>query len=177
MNTETWLCGPPPAKGQKQRYPSRFWFNFKKRYPIEDKKILHMFSGSVDWGDTTDMRSETGAKFVCPYDDLLTLIPSNEYDMVIADPPYTCGFANEWITHPKDLPKPKLILREATKVVKAGGLIFILHVIIVPAYKEFGVTRLALHPILCGPNNAIRVLNVFRKNMEARELTLSLTVP
>jgi hypothetical protein len=84
-------------------------------------------------------------------------------ERVFVNPPYTCGFANEWIEHPKDLPRPKRILHEASRVVKSGGLIAILHVIVIPAYKTAKVERIALHGILCGPNNAIRVLNVFRK--------------
>jgi ubiquinone/menaquinone biosynthesis C-methylase UbiE len=127
-----------------------------------------MFSGSMDWGDTTDMRPESGAQIIAKYDQLP--IKDDVYDMVIADPPYTCGFANEWIEHPKDLPKPKRILFEAARVVKPGGLIAILHVIVIPAYKDAFVERVALHPILCGPNNAIRVLNVFRRKKE-EELT------
>ena len=163
ININMWKTGPPPATGQKQRYPGRFWFNFKKEYPItEQMLVLHMFSGSMDWGDTTDMRPETGADFVAPYNDLP--IDDDIYDLVVADPPYTCGFANEWIEHPKDLPKPKHILLEAARVVKPGGLIAILHVILVPAYKVAGVDRIGLHGILCGPNNAIRLLNVFRKH-------------
>ncbi len=49
------------------------------------------------------------------------------------------------------------------RLTKPGGLIAILHIIIIPAYKEYGVERIALHPVLTGPNNAIRVLNVFRR--------------
>ena len=164
---DCWRTGPPPASGQKQRYPSRFWFNFRKHYPItDDMKVLHMFSGSMDWGDTTDIRPESGAKIVAPYDNLP--IPDDTYDMVIADPPYTCGFANEWITHPKDLPKPKRIQIEAARVTKTGGIIAMLHVIVVGAYKEANVENVAWHGILCGHNNAIRVLNVWRKK-EASE--------
>ena len=160
--TDMWRCGPPPAKGQYQRYPSRFWFYFKKQYPIEDKKILHMFSGSLDWADTTDIRADTGASIVAPYNNLP--IENNTYDLVVADPPYNKGFASEWTTHDDNLPKPKHILLEAARVTKPGGLIAILHIIIIPAYKIAGVERVALHGILTGPNNAIRVLNVFRKN-------------
>ena len=160
VKMDMWKCGPPLATGQKQRYPDRFWFFFKKNYPIPIK-VLHMFSGSIEWGDTTDLRSDSGAKIIAPYNDLP--IPDNTYDLVIADPPYTCGFSNEWTTHPKDLPKPKLILGEAARVVKYGGLIAILHVIVIPAYKIYNVRRIGLHGILCGPNNAIRVLNVFEK--------------
>lgn len=145
-----------------QRYPGRFVYNLKKFYPYDGKRVLTMFSGSSGIGDTTDIRAETGAKYVCPYDDL-SAIPCDTYDMVIADPPYTIGFAQEFVSTLKDVPKPKRILREATRVAKPNGLILILHVIVIPAYKEYRVERIALHPILCGPNNAIRVLNVFRK--------------
>lgn len=169
----SWDTGPPPAKGQFQRYPSRFWYNFKRIYGIPDE-LLHMFSGAMDWGDTTDIRPETGAKFVAPYNKLP--IKDNTYDLVIADPPYNVGFANEWITHKKDLPKPKHILIEAARVTKPGGLIAILHVITIPQHKaafaklgRIGVERIALHSILCGPNNAVRQLNVLRKNEDVQE--------
>jgi len=120
-----------------------------------------MFSGSMDWGDTTDIRAETGAKFVAPYDKLP--IPDNTYDMTIADPPYNVGFSSEWTKHDKDLPKPKRILIEAARVTKPGGIIAILHIILIPAYQEAGVKRIGLHAILAGSNNAIRLLNVFQK--------------
>jgi hypothetical protein len=159
MNTTTWLCGPPPASGQKQRYPSRFELNLKKEYPeILSDATLHMFSGSCDWGTSTDFRSETDADIIAPFDKVPR--PDNFFDHVIADPPYADHYQNEWHG---SLPKPKHILKEATRLVKPDGLILILHIIVIPAYKEFNVERVALHPILCGPNNAIRVLNVFKK--------------
>lgn len=153
-----WKTGPPPATGHKQQYPGRFWLNFKKHYNIENKKILHMFSGSMDWGDTTDIRPESGAQIIAPYNNLP--IADNTYDYVIADPPYNKGFALEW---KHGSPKPKWILQEASRVTKNGGIIAILHIIVIPAYKVANVERIGLHGILCGPNNAIRVLNVFRK--------------
>lgn len=157
---DMWKTGPPPASGQLQRYPGRFWYNFKRYYPIPER-VLHMFSGSVEWGDTTDFRPDSGAKIIAPYDALP--ISDDAYDMVIADPPYTCGFANQWSKHPEHLPKPKRILVEASRITKPNGIIAILHVILIPAYREANVDRIGLHGILCGPNNAIRLLNVFRK--------------
>lgn len=161
INTTTWLCGPPPATGQFQRFPSRFIYNLKNEYDIKDKKILQMFSGSSDLGDTTDIRKESKTNIVAKYDQLP--IKDNVYDIVLADPPYTIGFSQEWISSMKDVPRPKRILKEASRIVKKSGLIMILHIIVIPAYKEFKVERVALHPILCGPNNSIRVLNVFKK--------------
>ena len=159
MNTKTWLCGPPPAKGQYQQYPSRFEFNLKKYYPqVIQPNTLHMFSGAKKWGITTDFRKETGCDYTCAFDQMP--FKSEQFDNVIADPPY----ADHWQGQGHgELPKPKHILREAVKVCKENGLILILHIIIIPAYKELGIRRLALHPILTGPNNAIRVLNVFTK--------------
>ena len=162
IDVTTWLCGNPPSKGQKQRYPSRFLYMLKKFYPLENKKILSMFSGSSEIGDTTDIRKETGAKIVAPYDKLP--IKDKTYDMIIADPPYNSLYADEWKS---DLPKPKRILGEASRIVKNGGLIIILHIIVVPCYKEFGVERVAIHPVLCGSNNAIRVVSIFRKKKQS----------
>lgn len=161
IDTTTWLCTNPPKGKQRQMFPSRFINNLKRIYPYQNKKVLWMFSGAVgEEGDTIDIRPETGATFICSYEH----IPVNDgtYDMVIADPPYNQLFSNEWKT---DLPKPKHILKEAARITKSGGIIGILHCVVVPCYHKegFGVQRIALHPILCGIHNAIRVFNVFEK--------------
>lgn len=172
IDVTPWMVGPPPAKGQYQRYPGRFLhYLIKSKYlggttrPI----ILEMFCGQSLLKDkgfvvfTTDIREDTGCGIVAPYDNLPEWV-TGQFNVVIADPPYNKGFSNEWVTHKKDLPKPKRILREAARAVVPGGYILILHVIIIPAYKSLGVKRVALHPLLTGANNAIRVLNVFQKN-------------
>lgn len=121
-----------------------------------------MFSGSSDFGVTVDYRPDSEAIVVAPFDQIPT--PDRLYDGVLADPPYADHWQGQWHG---ELPKPKHILREAVRLVKPGGLIGILHIIIIPAYAEYDVHRVALHPVLTGPNNAIRVFNVFRKNAAA----------
>jgi hypothetical protein len=117
-----------------------------------------MFSGSsAHTAVTTDIRPETGADIVAPFDAIPC--PDASFSGVLADPPYADHWQGEWHG---DLPKPKHILREAARLTRPGGLIGILHIIVIPAYKEIGVERIALHPVLAGPNNAIRVFNVFR---------------
>lgn len=158
MDSTTWLCGSPPNTGQRQRWPGRFLFNVRRTYPeMVADDALQMFSGASDFGVTTDLRPETGADIVAPFDAIPC--PDHSFGAVLADPPYADHWQGEWHG---DLPKPKHILREAVRLVRPGGLIGILHIIVIPAYKELGVTRVALHPVLAGPNNAIRVFNVFR---------------
>lgn len=159
IQVSTWLCGPPTSHGQFQQYPSRFIYNVKRNYPeMLLPESLHMFSGASDLGVTTDYREETGADIIAPFDNIP--LEDSSVPAVIADPPYADHWQGQWHG---DLPKPKHILREAVRLVKPGGLIGILHIIIIPAYKELGVQRIALHPVLTGPNNAIRVFNVFKK--------------
>lgn len=159
MDTTTWLCGPPPSTGQFQRYPSRFMFNLKRTYPeFVNDTTLHMFSGASEFGITTDFRSDTGADIIADFNSLP--VSDSVFANVLADPPYADHWQGQWHG---GLPKPKHVLGEAARVVVEGGLIGILHIIIIPAYKEFNVERIAIHPVLTGPNNAIRCLNVFRK--------------
>lgn len=143
-----------------QQYPSRFMYNLKRTYGEFD---LTQIQGDdpeniSEFGITTDLNSDK-ADIKSDYQHLPFSDASMEF--VLADPPYADHYANEWHS---ELPKPKHILREAARIVKSGGLIGILHIIIIPAYKELNVERIALHPILTGPNNAIRVFNIFRKN-------------
>lgn len=159
MEVTTWLCGSPPRSGQWQRYPGRFLFNVRRTYPefVQDD-TLHMFAGSCEFGVTTDLRAETGCDIPAPFDAIPR--PDGSFAHVLADPPYADHWQGQWHG---DLPKPKHILREAARLVRPGGLIGILHIIVVPAYQVYGVERVGIHPVLAGPNNAIRVFNVFRK--------------
>lgn len=179
---DVWKTGPPPASGQRQRYPGRFWHNFQRAYPgiiervhgedvvlCEGIKFLHMFSGSMKWGTTTDIRKETGADIIAPYDNLP--IPDESFDVVASDSPYADFFAREW-TSPRNFPIPKRILIEAARVTKPGGLIAILHIIKIRNWKEANVEWIGGHSILCGDNNTVRFLNVFRKRTRAQQIML-----
>lgn len=96
----------------------------------------------------------------CDFHELPKYYTDGYFDAVLADPPYADHWQGQWHG---ELPKPKHILDVASRLTRKEGIILILHIIVIPAYAEFCVERIALHPILAGPNNAIRVLNVFRK--------------
>lgn len=165
LDVTPFATGPPTAHGQKQRYPGRFVHYLNYHYPLDGKRILEMFSGAGElkkYGAvTTDIREETGADIVAPYDDLK--IKGRKFDLVLADPPYNHGYQSQWITHSNKLPVPKRIQREGAKVVKVGGLIMILHIMPIPNYKLHNLETVAYHPVFVGGNNSIRCLSVFRK--------------
>ena len=109
--------------------------------------------------DTNDIRPETKPTYLCSFDEIPKRA-NGKYDMIVADPPYNHLFAEEWKA---DLPKPKHIIREAARLLKPRGILLLLHIIVTPTYrKEYGFERIGLHPVLCGLNNAIRVVNVLR---------------
>ena len=179
LDVTPFATGPSPSTGQKQRYPGRYVQYLNAHYPLEGLRILEMFSGSGEIQRfrleqdetmafesfnevlTTDIREETGADIVAPYDDLN--YQGKKFDIVHADPPYNAGFSNEWTDHRKDLPSPARIQREAAKVLRMGGLCMILHVFRVPAYRVNGMKLVGMHNIMVGPNNAARVLTVTKK--------------
>lgn len=116
IDTSTWLCGPPTSHGQFQQYPSRFIFNVRKVYPeMLLHNSLHMFSGASDLGITTDYREETEADIIAPFDN----IPREDksFPAIIADPPYADHWQGQWHG---ELPKPKHILKEASRLVQDG---------------------------------------------------------
>lgn len=188
LDVTPFATGPSPSTGQKQRYPGRFVQYLNAHYPLEGQRILEMFAGSGqikqfrmkeiderlvfdDYNQvlTTDLREETGCDITSPYDEFSQNYKGKKFDVVIADPPYNAGFANEWTDHKDGLPKPKRIQRESAKVLRMGGLCMILHVIQVPAYRENGMKLVAIHPILGGSNNAARTLTVTKKVMQFDE--------
>ena len=159
IDTTTWLCGSPPNRGQFQQFPGRFLYNLKRTYPdLMQPRTLVLFAGAVKFGQTVDSNPEANPLILAEFDAIPKEVGT--FASVLADPPYADHWQGQW--HGA-LPKPKHILRVASEFCEPGGLIGILHIIIIPAYKVYGVERIALHPVLTGPNNAIRVFNVFRK--------------
>lgn len=123
IDVTPWMVGPPPAKGQYQRYPGRFLYYLIQSKYLEENippVVLEMFCGESQLKEkgfavfTTDIREETGCDIIAPYDQLPKWV-TGRFNVVLADPPYNKGFSNEWTIHQKDLPKPKRILRELDK--------------------------------------------------------------
>lgn len=158
MRTDLWRCGPPRRDGRRQGFPSRFWPYFKSAFANNGELGLHLFGGSSPEWMRVDSDPASGADFI----QSAFAPPPPDYcgafDVVLADPPYTKKFSDDWGV---EQPSPKAVLEAARLWVKPGGLVALLH-IVVPARPKWA-QRVALIGVLCGPHNVIRCLSVFHK--------------
>jgi len=156
-----WACGRPmsPYKGS---YPVGFLQRLDKKIGLKNKKVLTLFCGQSKFGDTIDIKPEVNPTFVADCRKQLP-IKSNIYDIIIADPPYDSQNINySSVLYKEEFVKPYSFVAEAVRVCKIGGLICILHQLVYRTPK--GTDRYAVIPITTGPNQRIRVLNIFKKN-------------
>jgi hypothetical protein len=98
----TWFLGNTWAvkSGYYGGYPAGYLKRMRALFP--DKRwVLHMFSGLVDAeqfpGDTLDIRPELNPTYRC---DAHTLegVPTGDYDLILADPPYGAEDADHYGT-------------------------------------------------------------------------------
>jgi hypothetical protein len=81
-------------------YPGDYLKRIRALFP-DKERVLHLFSGKVDLsimpGDTVDIRPELNPTFV---DDAqkLEAVPLEQYDLVLADPPYNVEDAEHYGT-------------------------------------------------------------------------------
>src|SRR5581483_9364543 len=81
-------------------YPATYLRRVRALFP-EKRRALHVFSGMVDLtefpGDTVDINADLNPTFV---DDAQTLenVPLEDYDIVLADPPYSVEDAERYQT-------------------------------------------------------------------------------
>ena len=89
----TWIMGNnyKVKSGYYGGYPATYLKRIKALFP-DKKSILHLFSGKVDIeilnGKTVDINEENKPDYV---DDAQSLknVPVEEFDLVLADPPYS----------------------------------------------------------------------------------------
>ena len=156
-----WACGRPMSQ-YKGSYPVGFLRRLDEKINLKDKKVLTLFCGSSDYGDTVDIKQEVNPTFIADCRKELP-IKDNTYDVVIADPPYDSqNITYSDKLYKEEVVKPYSFVKEAVRVCKKNGLICILHQLV---YKTLeGTERFAVIPITTGPNQRIRVLNIFKKN-------------
>ena len=141
-------------------YPAGYLRRVQALFP-EKRHVLHLFSGRVDLaalpGDTVDINPTLGPTYV---DDAQTLeaVPLEDYDLILADPPYSVEDAERYQT---TMIKRNTVLR-ALQRVRAGTHIVWLDQVL-PMYRKDAFDIEGVIGMVKSTNHRFRVVTVFRR--------------
>jgi hypothetical protein len=141
-------------------YPATYLRRVKALFP-DKRRALHVFSGMVDVeefpGDTVDVNPDLTPTYV---DDAQTLerVPLEDYDIVLADPPYSVEDAERYQT---TMIKRNSVMRALNRV-KAGTHIVWLDQVL-PMYRRDEWNVEAYISIVKSTNHRFRVSTIFRR--------------
>ena len=160
----TWIMGNDyRVKSQYYGgYPAGYLRRVRALFPDKDN-ALHLFSGRVDLtifpGDTVDSNPELKPTFV---DDAHTLHRVNlpDYDIVLADPPYSVEDAERYQT--------TMVKRNAVMRTLGEGLTVGTHVVwldqVLPMYRKDQFKIEAVIGMVKSTNHRFRVVTVFKRH-------------
>lgn len=141
-------------------YPKRFLsFAFEKLEVDDPDRVLHLCSGSMRSGVRVDIRPEMNPTVVCdarntPFDD-------ESFEWVMIDPPYSEEYARNLYGTEDSYPKPGQLMREASRLLRPGGKVGLLH-FQVPMIRK-PLKMLAVYGITTGMGYNIRSFTVCEK--------------
>ena len=158
----TWIMGNDyRVKSQYYGgYPAGYLKRIRSMFP-DKRRVLHLFSGRVDLaafpGDTVDINGELSPTYV---DDaqLLECVPLADYDLVLADPPYSIEDAERYQT--------TMVKRNAV-MSALRGLSEDAHVVwldqVLPMFRKDAFAMEAVIGMVKSTNHRFRVITIFRR--------------
>ncbi|AGM11326.1 AdoMet-MTase [Haloarcula hispanica tailed virus 1] len=169
---EIWPCGRPMGK-YRGMFPHGFLNRMDEQFGVKNRYTLFPFGGITPDRENWVVNDIDEDLDVDTHHDARDLPDqwTDEFDVVLSDPPYSPGMAEE--LYDKEFPNPKSHFLESVRVLKPGGVLLILDWLVYQNYtttkgmdipEEVGqVERDTIIPITSGPNMRIRCVNVFRK--------------
>lgn len=124
-------------------------------------RVLHLFSGQVDLaalpGDTVDINAELKPTYV---DDAQTLlnVPLHEYDLVLADPPYSIEDAERYQT---SMVKRNVVMSALQRTAPDTHIVWLDQVL--PMYRKDAFSIEAVIGMVKSTNHRFRVITIFRR--------------
>jgi len=149
------------ASGYYGGYPHGYLARVKALFP-DKQRVLHLFSGHVDLatfpGDTVDLNASLQPTYV---DDAQTLanVPVEQYDLVLADPPYSVEDAEHYQTTMVDRNRVMRVLGARLPV---GAHVAWLDQVL-PMYRKSALETVGYIGIVKSTNHRFRVLTLFEK--------------
>ena len=158
----TWIMGNAYGvpSGYYGGYPHGYLKRIRALFP-DKKNALHVFSGRVDqsaWpGDTVDLNASLGPTFV---DDAQSLanVPLGNYDIILADPPYSVEDAEHY---QPTMVKRNKVMRALAAVNKGTHVVWLDQVL--PMYRKVDWKIVGVIGMVKSTNHRFRVITIFEK--------------
>lgn len=158
----TWIMGNAYGvkSGYYGGYPHGYLRRIKAMFP-EKQNALHVFSGRVDqsaWpGDTVDLNADMEPTFLDDAQSLLT-VPLENYDIILADPPYSVEDADHY--QPSMVKRNKVL--KALARVKPGTHVVWLDQVL-PMYRKDQWRIVGVIGMVKSTNHRFRVITIFER--------------
>ena len=141
-------------------YPIRFLSLAYEWLGVTDPdRVLHLCSGSMQRGVRVDIRPETNPDVVC--DARHTPFEDESFDWIMCDPPYSAEYARNLYGTEKDYPKPGQLMKEASRLLRPGGRVGLLHFQVPMVRKPLRIIE--VRGITTGLGYAIRAFTIMEK--------------
>jgi hypothetical protein len=158
----TWIMGNDyrVRSGYYGGYPAGYLRRVKALFP-DKRRVLHLFSGKVDLaalpGDTVDINPALAPTYL---DDAQALrsVPLEQYDLVLADPPYSIEDAERYQT---TMVKRNLVLRALGRTRPGTHVVWLDQVL--PMYRKDRFAIEGVIGMVKSTNHRFRVVTVFRR--------------
>jgi len=150
-------------------YPAGYLRRVRALFP-DKRHVLHLFSGKVDLaafsGDTVDINAQFNPTYI---DDAQTLerVPLGNYDLVLADPPYSVEDAERYQT---TMVKRNSVMRALQRLSPGAHVVWLDQVL--PMYRKDFFAIEAVIGMVKSTNHRFRVVTVFRRQLGEEDVPL-----
>ena len=159
----TWIMGNDyrVQSGYYGGYPAGYLRRVAALFP-DRRRVLHVFSGTVDLaampGDTVDCNPGLSPTFIADAHDL-SPVPLADYDLILADPPYSIEDAERYQT---TMVKRNVVMRSLAAGAAPGARVVWLDQVL-PMYRKDAWAIEAVVGIVKSTNHRFRVMTIFRR--------------
>lgn len=159
----TWIMGNDyrVKSGYYGGYPAGYLKRIAALFP-DRRRVLHVFSGKVDLaampGDTVDLNAETEPTWVADAHDL-SAVPLADYDLVLADPPYSVEDCEHYQT---TMVRRNVVMRSLAAGMSPGARVVWLDQVL-PMYRKDEWAIEAVIGMVKSTNHRFRVTTIFRR--------------
>jgi hypothetical protein len=159
----TWIMGNDyrVRSGYYGGYPAGYLRRVAALFP-DRRRVLHVFSGRVDLtampGDTVDSNPDMNPTWVADAHDL-SAVPLDQYDLVLADPPYSVEDAERYQT---TMVQRNVVMRSLAAGMTEGARVVWLDQVL-PMYRKAEWAIDAVIGMVKSTNHRFRVVTVFRR--------------